>query len=162
MKKKEDQKEYIVFRIGFKQPDDFEFARQESGGMYTSGQKMVMEKVPEFTAGNKMFLAPRLYKIWASKLPKADNRKLDFYFPHHFIEVDITIFELPNGAAPDALPKEKSLQYAYGSYKTKYWFNEAEKANYSTATLQLNQHKIPAAQYTAIKQFFDEVMMDDG
>jgi Transglutaminase-like enzymes, putative cysteine proteases len=160
--KKEDQKEFIVFGIGFKQPDDFEFAKQESGSVYTSGLKMAMEKVPEFTAGNKMFLAPRLYKIWGSKLPKAENRKLDYYFRNPFIEVDTTIFKLPEGVTPDALPKEKSLQCAFASYNTKYWFNEAEKAVYSTATLELRQHKIPAAQYAEVKQFFDEVLMDDG
>jgi hypothetical protein len=160
--KKEDQKEYIVFGIGFKQPDDFEFAKKESAGVYTSALNMVMEKVPEFTAGNKMFLAPRLYKIWASKLPRAENRKLDYYFHNPFVQNDTTIFKLPEGATPDALPKEKNMQCAYASYKTKYWYNETEKAVYSSAVLELKQHKIPAAQYGEVKKFFDEVLLDDG
>ncbi len=41
---------------------------------------MIIAKLPEFTAGNKLFITPRVYKMWPAKLPKADNRKMDYYF----------------------------------------------------------------------------------
>jgi hypothetical protein len=158
--KTDDQKQFIVHYWGFKQPDEFVLSKKEDNS-HLAGLDMVVEKVPEFTAGNKMFLGARLYKMWLRKLPEYTSRKQDYYFPHPFVKTDTTIFKLPAGSTVDVLPKEKDLRCKYASYKTKYWYNEAEKAVYSTASLVLQQHKIPAAQYGEIKKFFDDVLMDD-
>lgn len=160
--KKDDQKEFIVNRIGYKQPDEFELTKKESSDLYTTGLEMVYEKVPEFLAGNKMFIHPRLYKIWSRKLPKSENRKLDYYFQNPFEQTDTTVFQLPAGYTMDALPKGKELSCPYASYVTKYWFNEEQKAIYSTTQLILKQHKIPAAGYAEVKKFFDEILLDDA
>ena len=159
--KKDDQKEYLVNNLGFKQPDEFELVKKDSGDLFITTLNMTIEKVPEFIAGTKMFVASRMYKFWARKLPGAANRKLDFYFQCPFEKTDTTIFKLPAGASVDALPKPRDLSCAYATYSTKYWYNEPEKAIYSTASLVLKKHKIPAAAYADVKKFFDEVMMDD-
>lgn len=159
--KTDDQKEFIVNDLGFKQPDEFELVKKDSADLFTTALNMVVEKIPEFIAGNKMFISPRLYKFWVTKLPGAENRKLDYYFHNPFEKTDTTIFKLPAGAAVDALPKPKDLSCAYATYNTKYWYNETEKAVYSTASLVLKTHKIPAASYGEVKKFFDEVLMDD-
>jgi hypothetical protein len=158
--KTDDQKEFIVHYWGFKQPDQFVLNKKEDND-HLAGLDMVVEKVPEFTAGNKMFLGARLYKLLLRKLPEYNPRKQDYYFPFPFVKTDTTIFKLPAGSTVDVLPKEKNLQCKYASYKTKYWYNEAEKAVYSTASLVLQQHRIPAAQYAEVKKFFDDVLMDD-
>jgi hypothetical protein len=160
--KKDDQKEYLVNELGFKQPNEFELVKKDSGDLFITTLNMEVEKVPEFIAGSKMFVAPRMYKFWPHKLPRAANRKLDFYFQSPFEKTDTTIFKLPAGASVDALPKPKDLSCAYATYTTKYWYNETEKAIYSTASLVLKKHKIPAAAYADVKNFFDEVMMDDS
>lgn len=159
--KKDDQKETIVLGLGFKQPDEFEYLKKDSVGLFTTALNMTIEKVPEFTAGNKMFLAPRLYKFWESKLPKAENRKLDYYFHNPFEFSDTTVFKLPAGASVEALPKPKELSCTYATYSTKYWYNETEKAVYSAAAIVLKQNKIPAAGYAEIKKLFDDILMDD-
>jgi transglutaminase-like putative cysteine protease len=160
--KKDDQKEYLVHQLGFKQPDVFELTKRESTGMHTTSLEMSIEKVPEFVAGNKMFINPRLYKIWSAKLPKAENRKLDFYFPIPFEKTDTTILQLPQGYTMDALPKDKALSCPYATYTTKYWFNEEQKAIYSTTQLVLKQHTIPAVDYAEVKKFFDDILLDDA
>ncbi|WP_205511454.1 DUF3857 domain-containing protein [Longitalea arenae] len=160
--KKDDQKESVVLTLGFKQPESFEYIQKDSPDLFTTMLTMTIEKIPEFTAGNKIFLAPRLHKIWDLKLPKTENRKLDYYFQSPFDITDTTIFKLPAGATVEALPKPAMLSGPYASYSTSYWYNEAEKAVYSTASVRLNQYKIPAAAYAGIKKLFDDMQVDAG
>jgi hypothetical protein len=159
---KDDQKEFFVRQLGFKQPDDFVFKKKENEDIHTTTLDMAIEKVPEFVAGNKMFLSPRIYKFFNDKLPKAENRKMDYYFENPFDRTDTTIFQLPAGFTMDALPAGKETGCAYATYTTKYWVNEEQKAIYSTARLVLKQHKIPAASYAEVKKFFDEILLDDA
>lgn len=160
--KKDDQKEYIVHGLDFKQPDNFEMTKKESEGLHAVTLDMSYEKIPEFVAGTKMFITPRLYKLWSRKLPKSDNRKLDFYFYSPFLQTDTTVYTLPAGFTMEALPKNKELSCPYATYATKFWFNEEQKAIYSTTQLVLKQQKIPAAGYAEVKKFFDEILLDDA
>ena len=160
--KKDDQKEFLIHTVGFKQPDEFEVDKNDNQQMLSTSIKMSIEKIPEFIAGDKMFIAPRLYKQWAAKLPKANNRRLDFYFSNPFIKTDTTAFKLPEGFIVDALPTPKSYACEYGSYKNNYWFDEKNNSVYCTAKLELTQLKIPASKYASVKTFFDEVQQEDA
>jgi len=102
-----------------------------------------------------------MYKMWSHNLPKAENRKLDYYFTFPFEKTDTTILKLPAGMKPDALAKENELKCEYASYKSKYWYNEAENSVYSVTTLILKQHKIPAAGYASVKKFFNDIIQED-
>lgn len=158
--KKDDQKEYIVYYLQFKQPDDFQFKLKEDAATYATTLEMTYEKIHEFNAGNKLFISPRIYRFWSGVLPKSENRKQDYYFSYPFERTDTTVFKLPAGTSVEALPKPKELSNVYATYSTKYWYNESEKAVYSTASLTLKRHKIPAAAYAEIKKLFDDVLMD--
>ena len=160
--KDDDKKEFLVHYLGFKQPDEFAFKDKGIVGAHHVDLEMRIEKIPEFKAGSKMFINPRLYKIYPGNLPKAQNRRLDYYFRYPFEIKDTTIFKMPEGYVPDALPSVKDSKCEYASYSTKYWFDEKERAIYCTATLVLQQNKIPAAKYASVKAFFDEVIMDNN
>lgn len=92
---RDHQKETLVFYFGFKQPDDFILAKDELAEGHRTQLKMAFAKVPEFNAGSKLFISSRMYKIWPRSLPKAENRKLDFYFRFPFEKNDTTVFKLP-------------------------------------------------------------------
>jgi hypothetical protein len=160
--KRDEQKQSLVMELSFKQPDDFELSKKDGESTHTALLKMSIEKVPEFSAGSKLFLAPRLYKIWSSKLPKADNRHLDFYFNFPFEKTDTTVYLLPAGYKVDALPPLKELKTEYANYISKCWYDETQKAVYSSVQIILKQHVIPAAKYAEIKKFFDDVLINDG
>jgi hypothetical protein len=160
--KRDEQKQSIVMDLSFKQPDEFELSKKDGGSIHTALLKMSIEKVPEFSAGSKLFLAPRLYKIWTRKLPKADNRRLDFYFNFPFEKTDTTVFILPAGYKVDALPPAKELKTEYTSFASKCWYDETQRAVYSTIQIILQKHVIPAAKYADIKKFFDDVLTSDG
>ncbi len=160
--KKDDQKEFIVHSLGFKQPDEFEYVKDSSADMYTNKLNLSVEKLPEFIAGNKMFFSPRMHKMYDRKLPKAEKRRQDFYFRFPFEQVDTTIIKLPAGFTAEALPQAKNLSSKYSSFSTNYWYDEQKRAIYSTVRLELKQHRIPAADYAEVKKFFDDVMSENS
>jgi Domain of Unknown Function with PDB structure (DUF3857)/Transglutaminase-like superfamily len=160
--KKDYQKRFIVGYFGFKQPDDFALSKEEPGSGNRATLKMLVAKLPEFNAGNKLFIGSRIYKIWPTALPKSENRKLDFYFHNPFEKTDTTIYKLSASMKPDVLPTEKEFKCGNASYKSKYWYDEKENSVYSVSTLILKHHKIAAADYAQVKTFFDNVMQDDS
>ena len=161
--KDDDKKDFLVNGLGFKQPDEFKLKEQEAHTEnLVINLEMNIEKIPEFKTASKMFLNPRIYKMYSVKMPKAENRKYDYYFRYPFEKYDTTIFKLPEGFIPEALPQAKETKCEFATYTTKYWYNEKEKAVYSSAKLDLLQHRIPAAKYASVKSFFDEVLMDNS
>ena len=160
--KRDDQKQSLVMDLSIKQPDDFELSKKEGESTHTVLLKMSIEKVPEFSAGSKLFLAPRLYKFWSRKLPKTDNRRLDFYFNFPFEKTDTTVYVLPAGYKVDALPPAKEFKTEQATYISKCWYDETQKAVYSSVQIILKHHVIPAAKYAGIKKFFDDVLINDG
>jgi Domain of Unknown Function with PDB structure (DUF3857) len=158
--KKDDQKKFLVNYIGFLQPDDFELNFDKADRIAPVKLQLDIEKIPEFTAGNKQFLNPRIYKIWHSALPKAENRTQDFYFEHPFIKTDTTVYKLPEGFSLETLPKTKDIKFEYGSFKSNYVYDENKKTITTTARLELTEYKIPAAKFLDTKKFFNEVMAE--
>jgi hypothetical protein len=160
--KRDEQKEFIVRTLGYKEPDDFIFANTPGSSQSQTSIKMTLRKVPEFTAGDKYFLKPRLHKLVSRSLPAAADRKLDFYFFFPFENRDTTVIKLPANFQADVLPKEKTLSTNYTYYQSKSWYDEKENAIYTSTSFVLNRHKIAAKDYSIVKNFFDEVMKDDA
>ncbi len=156
--KKDDQKKFLINNYGFLQPDDLEINYDKTSKHEPVKLRMAFEKIPEFTAGNKQFLNPRIYKIWSYAMPKAENRTQDFYFSHPFIKTDTTIYKLPEGFSVETLPKTKEIKFEYGSFKSTYVFDETKKTITSTARLELTEFKIPVAKFVAAKRFFNDVL----
>lgn len=160
--KRDDQKEFLVEFMGYKEPDDFLFENAPGSQDSESKLKLVVRKLPEFSAGDKYFVSPRINRIISATLPSATDRKLDYYFRFPFEKKDTTVIKLPSDFRADVLPKEKTLSTAYSTYQSKSWYNEKENAIYTSTSLVLNRHKILARDYNSVKNFFDEVMKDDA
>jgi transglutaminase-like putative cysteine protease len=158
--KKDEQKDMLVNYLGFKQPDEFALTHENHPEDYNVNMKLSIEKIPQFSAGSKMFLNPRIYTLWPSKLPKAEGRTQDYYFRCPFIKTDTTRYHLPAEYSIEVLPRANAIECAYGSYKTDYVFNAQKRELVSIARLELKQNKIPAAQYASVKEFFDKVLTD--
>jgi len=156
--KKDAQKKFFIDYMDFQQPDDFDISYSKADQTAPVKLQMAIEKIPEFSAGNKMFLNPRIYKIWSYALPKAENRTQDFYFQHPLIKTDTSIYILPEGFGVETLPKTKELSFEYGTFKSTYRFDEAQKRIITTARLELDEYKIPAAKFLATKKFFNDVL----
>ena len=158
--KKDDQKEYLVKRLGFSQPDQFELTSDKKENSAKTSFKLAIEKVPEFSAGSKMFLNPRIYKIWSGMLPKDEKRIRSYYFPFPFIKTDTTIYQLPDNYTVENLPGSKDKKFEYGSFATKCSYDEKSNTITSIAFLELNQNVIPAEKFLETRNFFSEVIKE--
>ena len=158
----DDQKKFVVEQLGFKQPEKLEINKETEADKLLATINLRLDRVPDFTAGNKMFLNQRLYRLLSGKLPAKENRRQDYFFDCPFEKTDTTVIHLPSGYTVDALPKSKTLKCEYASYSTQYWFDEKQQTIFSTARISLNQHRIPASKYGEVKHFFDEVLLDNS
>ncbi|HSU27066.1 MAG TPA: DUF3857 domain-containing protein [Chitinophagaceae bacterium] len=157
--REDDQKNFIVNSMGFKQPDAFHLTVNKIPDMNLV-LDLEIEKLPDLIAGSKMFLAPSIYSIWSKVLPESANRTQDYYFECPFDKSDTTLYKLPEGYVLDALPPAKKLECEAGRYSTSYWFDEKLNAVCAATTFTLWQYKIPAATYPSVKKFFDDVILD--
>jgi len=123
--------------------------------------KILCEKGYEFKAGAKMFLKPRIYKIWTEKLPSDSSRKFDYYLDFPCTKSDTTEYQLPEGFTVESLPKGRTISSTVGQFTSKYWFDEKTRKVFSTAVLEIKLFRVPAPKYQEAKQFFDQVL-DDG
>lgn len=159
--KQDDQKNFIVNGLGYKSPDEFKMEMQESDNAQHVLLHMQFEKVPQFSVGSKMFLSTRPYELTGTRLPTYKPRKFDYYFHNPYVRIDTTVYKLPAGFKPDVLPKPKRISCPYADYQSKIWFDEGKAAVICAARLELKQHHIPASQYDTVKQFFDQVLLED-
>jgi hypothetical protein len=158
--KKDDQKEYLVKRLGFSQPDQFELTTDKTDNCAKTSFKLAIEKVPEFSAGSKMFLNPRIYKLWSGKLPDDEKRTRAFYFPFPFVKTDTTIYQLPENFTIEHLPASKEQKFKFGTFSTKYNYDEKTNAITSVAYLELKDNVIPAENFTEARKFFSDVIKE--
>lgn len=155
-KEKKDYQKMILFHyFGFPQPDQFEVTDGNQKGAYHI--RMEIEKLPSVMTNGKMFLDPRLYRIWKANLPPAENRTQDLYFPNPFVKSDSTIYKLPVGFKPETLPAAQMLKIKSGTFSTNFSFNETTGELLSVSTLELKNHIVPVAEYAETKAFFDAV-----
>src|SRR6185312_1325198 len=158
--KKDDQKEYLIRRLGFLQPDAFEMNTNKKNDCAETSFKLDFEKVPEFSAGSKMFLNPRIYKIMNATLPDSKKRTKPYYFHSPFIKTDTTIYQLPENYMVANLPQPWNEQFEYGKFLTKYSYDEKSNTVTSVAFLQLSTNVIPAEKFEDARKFFNKVIQE--
>ncbi len=156
--KRDEQKKYLVSYLGFIQPDDFLLTTSRGDDLAEASINLSIDKIPDFTAGSKMFLNPRVYKIWNVKLPKDEKRTRNFYFTCPFIKIDTTVYELPENYTVENLPKARDTKFEYGSFKTSYTYDDKANTVTSIAELKLTQNIISADKYALTYKFFSNVI----
>ena len=155
-------KKFAVSYFGVGNPDEFEmnFGKKEDS-LFNCSIEMSVEKVFDFKAGTKLFIKPRMYKMWQHSLNNTEKRAKDYFLDHPLQKTDTTAFHLPEGFTVETLPKNKSISFPLGKYESSYWVDEKTHTVYSSACLIVNSFKIDPSQYEASRLFFDQVI-DDG
>lgn len=163
MEKTDIQKQFLVNQMGFINPDDYsiQFSEKYMTPFQTS-LALEMEKVPDFMAGTKMFIRPRMYSFWSEKLPATDKRLYDYIFDCPFEKSDTTKFILPEGFVVESLPAALNMEFSYGKFRSNYWFEETSRTIYTTAFLKLDQYRIPPEKFTETRDFIDKLKKEDS
>ena len=122
--------------------------------------QLLLDKIQEFKAGNKMFIRSRMYKMWQTKLDPVDKRTNDYFLSHPLQKTDTTVFHLPEGFTVESLPKNNDISFPLGIYESHYWFDEKTRTIFSTARLIITSYKIESSMYDQARVFFDQVIAD--
>jgi hypothetical protein len=160
--KKDDQKRMIIKYLGFKQPDEFSIVKKDQKDVLDVDIDLSIEKIPQFSAGSKMFLNPRVYNLWRYALPKSEGRKQDYYFESPFVRIDTTVYLLPENYVAESIPAAGVLRCEYGTYTSNYSYEKDKHHLVSVARLELFQNRIPSEKYAEVKKFFDGVASDES
>jgi len=155
----EHKKSYLINTMGFKQPDVLQVTQKGTNADHSFLHlDMQFEKLPDFTAGSKHFMNARIYKFWNKALPKNENRQTDYYLDFPLIQSDTTIYQLPEGFAPENLPKAASLKFNGGQFKSDYIFDNAKRQITTSCSIQLNSHVIPVKDFHEAAKFFSDIL----
>lgn len=157
------QKYVMINRLGFSNPDEYDvkYLDQDKPAIKTE-YNLTLEKIPDFIAGSKMFIRPRMYKFWGVKMPAAEKRNQDYLFDFPLSKRDTTMFVIPEGFELDVLPTPRNLSFEYGKYESSYWYDASSRTVYTVASLVLNQYRIPALRYNDTKSFMDKILEDEN
>jgi hypothetical protein len=163
MEKNDVQKEFLVKQVGFVNPDEYTLNFSEkTQAPYKLTVDMNLEKIPDFMAGSKMFIKPRMYQIWSESMPPANKRMYDFIFQSPVVKTDTTKYILPKGFVVESLPPSQEISCTYGTYRCKYWFEESTGTIYSFATVTLTRNRIPPEKYQETREFIEKLKVAEG
>lgn len=156
--KTDDQKEYLIRVMNIKQPIAFAYTMPtDKDGIKELDLELEYDKFCDISAGNKQFYRPRVFDLWRATVPVADKRKADFFFAHPMQKSCVTTIDLPAGFEVETLPTNQALKFTYGSYEVNYAYDAAKNQVTSTAKFNLKNHIIPAAKYTELQVYMDNI-----
>lgn len=155
---RDNQKRYLVSALRFMSPDDLlVYVHDIDTPVFKADVQLTLEKVPDFMAGNKMFLHSRLYPILYREITAADKRTHDFYFPEPFQLTDTTCYLLPDGYSVGQLPTGETRNAPNATFTSAYWYDASKKAVFSAGTLTLMNRDIPAQDFPQVKRLLNLV-----
>ncbi|MGV3508658.1 MAG: DUF3857 domain-containing protein [Sphingobacteriaceae bacterium] len=156
--KTDEQKRFLINYLNLRQPDIFELSQvSDKDGTKELELNLEYVKLSDVAAGGKYFYKPRLFDIWRSTLPPLDKRKTDYYFEHPMQKKNITTYVLPADVEVESIPADVSHKFNHGTYHVKYHYDKEKNEVKSETVLIINNHVIPAANYTEMQRFMDEI-----
>lgn len=154
----DEQKEFFIRYLKMKQPAAFNIKQaDDKDGVKELELEMAYDKFSDVIAGPRQFYKPAAFDLWAYTCPAEEKRKADFYFDHPLLKNCVTTISLPEGFEVENMPANQTLKFAYGDYTLNYAYDAAKNEVVSTAKFTLNNHIIPAAKYTEMQQYLDNV-----
>jgi Domain of Unknown Function with PDB structure (DUF3857) len=157
--RKDDQKAFVTGMLNSKQPDDFVF--HESGNLRSDSTRLdiLLDKVPQFIAGSKMFMNSRVYSLDIPSVPK-EKYDEDFYLQTPGEQYDSTFYQLPEGYTVEVIPKNIESHCAFGDYSGKAWFDKDTRQVVTVTSFVLKENRIPASKYSEAQEFLNKALAD--
>jgi len=156
--KADEQKSKLVQMLNLKQPSEIDYTLvSDKEGIKNVTLKLDYDRLYDVTAGDKQFYRPQLFSLWNVTLPLTDKRKTDYFFEHPMMKSCKTTIDLPEGFEVETLPANQTFKFTYGDYNVKYVYDAAKKQIVSIAKFTLTNQVIPAAKYTELQLFMDDI-----
>ena len=156
--KEDEKKTFFIRDNGWKQPDQINISiADKRDNPYRVTAKMDYEKISSFSAGNKVFLAPRLYDIFNEDLPETQKRIRDYHFSFPFQSTDTTFYTFPAGFNIESLPTDRSIVKPFAVYRCTSNFDAGTRTLTIVSLLQIKEGVIKAADYQQLLDFKKQV-----
>lgn len=157
-KKLDLQKSYLINYLNLKQPSQFNFKDAlDKDGVKELNIDLEYDRLTDVMTGDKRFYRPQVMSLFNATVPILEKRKTDFYFEHPMQKVCVTNIALPAGFEVETLPANTNIKFSYGSYDVSYTYDKEKNKIVSTAKFLLNSHVIPAAKYTEMQEYLDNI-----
>ncbi|MDB5121164.1 MAG: hypothetical protein JWN56_2382 [Sphingobacteriales bacterium] len=161
--KVDEQKQFFIGSLGLKQPSFFEIKHtKDREGIKEMELELEYEKFSDVMTGDKQFYKPAVFNICNITLPPAEKRVNDYYFEHPMKKYGKTTINLPEGYVVESMPSNVSLKFTYGNYEVKYSYDAVKNQVISEAKFNLVNHVIPAAKYSEMQTYFDNIAKANG
>ncbi len=109
--------------------------------------------------GKRLFFQPNLFNKSGVQLDKSKARRYDIVYRSSFLDADTIQLAIPEGYAPESLPKDVSIQSQFGRYSITYKVN-----NHHVEVLRVYERlagRFPATDFEAFARFNEEVYKAD-
>nr|WP_294790520.1 DUF3857 and transglutaminase domain-containing protein [uncultured Mucilaginibacter sp.] len=158
-KKFDDQKGFLINYLNLKQPSQLNFKdAKDAEGTKELNIDLDYDSFAEVMAGNKRFYRPQVMNLFNATVPILEKRKGDFFFDHPMQKVCVTNISLPADFEVETLPANTSIKFTYGTYDVSYVYDKDKNKVVSTAKFLLTNHVIPAAKYTEMQEYLDNIV----
>lgn len=158
-KKFDDQKGFLINYLNLKQPSQLIFKdAKDAEGTKELNIDLDYDSFAEVMAGNKRFYRPQVMNLFNATVPILEKRKGDFFFDHPMQKVCVTNISLPADFEVETLPANTSIKFTYGTYDVSYVYDKDKNKVVSTAKFLLTNHVIPAAKYTEMQEYLDNIV----
>ncbi|MEO6254674.1 MAG: transglutaminase family protein [Ferruginibacter sp.] len=159
--KEDEKKRFVINNMDLKQPDELEINNSKNkSNPYVVNVKMNYEKIYSFNAGSKLFFESRLYNMFDEDIPEYEKRIRDYYFTFPYQVMDTTLYRFPAGYSLETMPKNRSVQYPFAAYSSKYSWDASAHTLTSITVLQVKERVVKAADYPRLLDFKKQVMAD--
>jgi len=153
------QKSFLIKYLNLKQPSQFKFKdAPDKDGVKELNIDLEYDRYSDVMTGDKRFYRPQAMDIWRTTVPVLEKRKADYYFEHPMFKTCVTNITLPADYEAETVPANISLKFSYGSYDVNYVYNREKNMVVSTAKFLLTNHVIPAAKYTEMQVYLDNIV----
>ena len=157
--KTDDQKVDLINFLNLKQPNFIQLTPgKDTTGIKEFNIEADYDKFYDIAAGDKQFYRPKAFDIWQATLPPAEKRKSDYYFDFPMQKTCVTTVDLPDGFDIETMPANTSLKFTFGNFNLSYAYNAEKNQLVSTAKFIVYNHVIPAAKYTELQQYLNDVV----
>jgi len=158
---KEKVKEILQDHLDFATYDILHFEYRETKATLPAIEEDLDISVSNYATitGKRLFIVPNIMTRYNRKLTMDSTRKFDIVFDTEYRDIDTVRIQLPQGYAPESMPKDVSLVSRFGQYLCTVKFEGNQLVYYRL--MEHNSGRFPAADYGDLVKFYETIYKAD-
>ncbi|RYY48146.1 MAG: DUF3857 domain-containing protein [Chitinophagaceae bacterium] len=152
---------YMRNKFSLSSYDIENFSHENAGHNLPAINEKVQLSIKDFASvsGKRLFINPNVLSVSGFKLKESGTRKVDYNLTSSYQDIDTVTINIPEGYAPESIPKNMALQLTNAKYSCTYTVSK-NKIIYTRNYVQ-QAGKIPASDAKQVVDFFDKLFAAD-